>query len=166
MPQLLPPVGDERTAFLTYLDAQREGIRAAVTGLTDEQAASTPTVSSMSLAVLIKHVAAVERRWVVAGIAGRTEGLWPPDWAAEWRLDPGDTVDALLDAYQTVAEETTRIVTGVADLGQPCAMEDTADYSVRWVLFHLIEETARHAGHADILRESIDGGRNLDSPVR
>jgi uncharacterized damage-inducible protein DinB len=152
------PAPDERSQLLEYLKVQRHGLRAAVGGLTDEQARSTPTASSMSLAALLKHVTATERRWVVAAIGGRPEGIWPvEDWDAEWRLQPEDTVEQLLAEHATAAEETAVVVTQVPDLNAICPLEESDECSVRWVLLHLLEELARHAGHADLLRESIDG---------
>ncbi|MBB3676375.1 DinB family protein [Modestobacter versicolor] len=158
MPVFPESTPDEATQLLRFLDVQRQGLRAAVSGLTEEQARSTPTASSMSLAALLKHVTAVERRWVVAAIADRPEGLWPvEDWDAEWQLQPGDTVEELLAGFAAAAEETAEVVAGVPDLGAPCRQPDSAEFSVRWVLLHLVEEHARHAGHADVIREQIDG---------
>jgi uncharacterized damage-inducible protein DinB len=155
MPVFPESTPDEATLLLRFLDAQRQGLRAALSGLSEEQARSTPTASRMSLSALVKHATAVERRWVVASIAGRPEGLWPvEDWDAEWRLLPEDTVDALLAAFAAAAEETAAVVAGVPDLGAPTRQPE---FSVRWVLLHLVEEHARHAGHADVIRESIDG---------
>jgi hypothetical protein len=163
MPNLLPPVADERSALLAFLEEQRHAVRATLRGLTLQQALSTPAASDLSLAGIVKHLTAVERRWVVAGVAGRTEGLWPvADWSADWRLAPGDTVDSLLADYVKTADEIASVIASVSDLGRPCALEDCAHWSVRWVLLHLIEETARHAGHADIIRESLDGATDLD----
>ena len=151
-------VPDERGQLLAYLGLQRRALRAAVAGLTDEQARSTPTTSSMSLAALLKHVTATERRWAVATIGGRAEGIWPvEDWDAEWRLQPADTLAALLAAHAAAAAETEAVVAAVPDLSARCPDVDGAEWSVRWVLLHLVEELARHAGHADLLRESIDG---------
>jgi uncharacterized damage-inducible protein DinB len=153
------PVTDERDALLTFLDQQRASVRAAVLGLTDEQAQATPTVSSLSLGGLVKHAGRTERRWVVAGIAGQPlPGLWPiTDWDADFRLEPGETLTSVLDFYAETAAQTNQIVAGVADLGQPTALSQ--EQSVRWVLLHLIKETARHAGHADLIREALDGQR-------
>jgi len=152
------PAPDEAGQLLAYLDAQRRSLRAAVRGLTEEQARSTPTASSMSLAALVKHVIAVERRWVVASIAGRPEGLWPvEDWDAEWRLQPQDTVARLLADLVAVGEQTAAVLAEVPDLTVAVPLDGEDERSVRWVLLHLLEELARHAGHADLLRESIDG---------
>jgi uncharacterized damage-inducible protein DinB len=159
MPLFTRPVTDERDALLTFLEQQRESLRAAATDLTDEQARATPTVSSLSLGGLIKHAARTERRWAVAGIAGEElPGLWPiADWPADFRMEPGETLAELLSYYAEAAGATDRVVAGVEDLGQPQATDP--ERSVRWVLLHLIKETARHAGHADIIREALDGQR-------
>jgi hypothetical protein len=159
MPFMAPPVGNERDALLTFLGQQRSALRAAVYGLTDEQARQTPTASGLCLGGLVKHVARTERRWSVAGIAGRPlPGLWPiEDWPSDFRMDQGETIAGLLEFYAETAELTGQIVAAVDDLSQPQA--EDAERSVRWVLFHLIQETARHAGHADMLREALDGSR-------
>jgi uncharacterized damage-inducible protein DinB len=153
-------VTDERDALLAFLAKQRDGVANALRGLTDEQAARAPSASELSLGALVKHLTTCERRWVVVSIAGRVDPeLWPvTDWGAEFRLTADDTVESLLAGYAAVAEETEQIVAGVPDLGAPVLLDDpTFTRSIRWVLLHLIEETARHAGHADIIRESIDG---------
>jgi uncharacterized damage-inducible protein DinB len=153
-------VTDERDALLAFLAEQRDGVANALRGLTDEQAASMPSASELSLGSLVKHLTACERRWVVVSIAGRVDpDLWPvKDWGVEFQLTPDDTVESLLAGYAEVARETEEIVAGVPDLGVPALADDSEfQRSIRWVLLHLIEETARHAGHADIIRESIDG---------
>ena len=86
-------------------------------------------------------------------------------YVANFRLGPDETLADVLALYEEVAKETEVAIAGIADLGQPVPIpkgvpwfpDDVDAWSVRWVLLHLIEETARHAGHADILRESIDG---------
>jgi uncharacterized damage-inducible protein DinB len=159
MPFFVHPVADEREALLTFLGQQRSALCATAFGLTDEQARRTPAASPLSLGGLIKHAGRTERRWVVAGIAGRPlPGLWPiEDWPADFRMTDEETLDSLLSYYAETARLTGQIVADVSDLGQPSAVNE--EQSVRWVLFHLIQETARHAGHADIIRESLDGGR-------
>jgi uncharacterized damage-inducible protein DinB len=153
-------VTDERDALLAFLAKQREGVANALRGLSDEQAARAPSASDLSLAALVKHLTTCERRWVVISIAGHVDpDLWPvEDWKAEFQLTADDTVESLLAGYSAAAEETERIVAGVPDLGAPALLNDPSfTRSIRWVLLHLIEETARHAGHADIIRESLDG---------
>lgn len=159
MPFFAPPVADEREGLLTFLGQQRNALRAAVYGLTDEQAGETPTVSGLCLGGLVKHAARTERRWTVAGIAGQPlPGLWPvQDWPSDFRMDVGETLSGLLEYYAETAESTRQIVSQVEDLSQPQPADP--EHSVRWVLLHLIQETGRHAGHADILRESLDGSR-------
>lgn len=167
MPGTVRPVQDERDALFAYLAQQRDGIRYAVHGLTEEQAWSTPTKSALSLAGLLKHVAHMERGWVVE-TALRQQPLESVEGAeAEYHNDfvrvEGDTVAGLLAEYELVAKQTEELLRDV-DLDQPVPVpdapwfpKDVKNWSIRWVLLHLIEETARHAGHADIIREHIDG---------
>jgi uncharacterized damage-inducible protein DinB len=159
MPYFARPVTDERDALLTFLRVPRAALRAAVFGLTDEQARSRPAASALCLGGLVKHAARTERRWVVAGIAGQPlPGLWPiEDWRADFQLTEQETLDGVLAYYAETAALTAQIVSGISDLGQPSALNP--EQSARWVLFHLIQETARHAGHADIIRETLDGRR-------
>jgi hypothetical protein len=164
MPGTVRPVVDEREGLLAFLAQQRDALRIAAHGLTDEQAASRPTASALSLAGLIKHAARTERGWVVEMVAQR-ELPEPRDYEADFRLEAGETLAGVLDLYAAVAAETETIIAAIADLGQPVPVPrgvpwfpaDVEAWSVRWVLLHLIEETARHAGHADIVRESLDG---------
>ncbi|MFF5990254.1 DinB family protein [Prauserella flavalba] len=159
MPGLVGPVADEREALLGYLAQQRYVLCLAAYGLTDEQARATPTVSALSVGGLIKHVAATERGWL-GTVLGRA-----PDDGADFRMAQGETLADIITEYELVATETEEIVAGIDDLGRPVPVpegvpwfpHDVGAWSVRWVLLRVIEETARHAGHADILRESIDG---------
>jgi len=159
MPLFARPVSDERDNLLTSLAQQRDALRASVLGLTDGQARATPSASGLSLGGLIKHVDRTERRWVIAGISGQPlPGLWPiENWPEDFFMKPDETLAGLLDSYAQTALQTGRVVAGLADLGQPSAVD--SDKSVRWVLMHVVKETARHAGHADIIRESLDGER-------
>ncbi|HZU12332.1 MAG TPA: DinB family protein [Chloroflexota bacterium] len=163
MPGQVPPVADERTGLLGYLAQQRDVLRTAAYGLTDEQARETPTVSALSIGGLIKHVAATERGWIDLVLQRSQESA--DDYFANFRLQPNETLASVLRMYDEVAAETERVVNAIPDLGRPVPVppgvpwypSDVDAWSVRWVLLHLIEETARHAGHADIIRESIDG---------
>jgi uncharacterized damage-inducible protein DinB len=166
MPGTVRPIVDERDGLLAYLAQQRDALRFAVHGLPDEQAASRPTASALSLAGLIKHAARMERYWIVEIVTQRElPELRDQDYEAGFRLEAGETVAGLLEAYAAVAAETEAIIAEIADLGQPVPVprgvpwfpQDVEAWSVRWVLLHVIEETARHAGHADIIRESLDG---------
>ena len=163
MPGLVPPVADEREALLAYLAQQRHVLRIAAYGLTDEQARQTPCDSALSIGGLIKHVATVERTWIDT-ILERSTGAGD-EYFDSFRLGPDETLADVLAFQDEVAAEMERVIAGIPDLGQdvpvprgvPWYPSDVDAWSVRWVLLHVIEETARHAGHADILREAIDG---------
>ncbi|MGH3852636.1 MAG: DinB family protein [Pseudonocardiaceae bacterium] len=164
MPGLVAPAADEREGLLAYLAQQRLVLRLTAHGLTDEQAWATPTASSLSIAGLIKHVARVERGWMLT--VQRCDREWSVEnHHAGFRLESGETLAGVLEMYDQAAKETDAIIAEIADLGRPVPvpqwatsfLSDITAWSVRWVLLHLIEETARHAGHADIIRESLDG---------
>jgi uncharacterized damage-inducible protein DinB len=168
MPGNVPPVADEREGLLAFLAQQRYVLRIAAHGLTDEQARATPTTSALSLGGLIKHVAATERGWidlVVQRNRGTNDEAAEDDYHAGFRLGPDETLAGVLQFYDDVARETEDTIAAIPDLGQavpvprgvPWFPQDVDAWSVRWVLLHLIEETARHAGHADIIREALDG---------
>jgi uncharacterized damage-inducible protein DinB len=165
MPGQVPPVADERAGLLGYLAQQRYVLRLTAYGLTDEQARATPSASSLSVGGLIKHVAKTERGWIDLVVERPGEGSSEADYLADFRLGRDETLADVFARYDGVAKETESVISGIADLGQPVPVPkgvpwfpaDVDAWSVRWVLLHLIEETARHAGHADIVRESIDG---------
>ncbi|NIJ13879.1 putative damage-inducible protein DinB [Saccharomonospora amisosensis] len=160
MPGLVDPVADEREGLLDYLAQQRYVLCLAAYGLTDKQARATPTVSHLSVAGIIKHVAATERGWMNT-VLGSGHGDDPAGFA----LLEGETLADIIGEYERVATDTEDIVAAIDDLGRPVPVpgdvpwfpDDIEAWSVRWVLLHLIEETARHAGHADIIREALDG---------
>ena len=163
MPGNVRPVADEREGLLAFLAQQRYVVRMATYGLTDEQAGATPSASAFSLGGLIKHLALVERNWV-AIIEQRTRGS-VDEYMENLRLQPGETLASVLTSYEQAARQTDEVIAAIQDLGQPVPVpkgvpwfpQDVDAWSVRWVLLHLIQETARHAGHADIIRESLDG---------
>ena len=163
MPGLVPPVADERDALVKYLEHERNVLRIAAYGLTDDQARLTPTVSSLSIGGLVKHAAFVERQWIDTIL--QRDRKSQDDYIANMELGSDETLAAALDNYAAAARETDDVIDGITDLGRPVPVprdapwfpDDVDAWSVRWVLLHLIHETARHAGHADIIRESIDG---------
>jgi hypothetical protein len=159
MTGLLPAVTDERSGLLVFLEGQRRALRRSVHGLTEFQSRTVASASTLSLVTLIHHVTRVEERWTVVALAGRTAPeIWPvTDWGADFRVGPELRLTTLLDDYAAVGKQTEQLVAEFDDLGDPCVQPESAHLSVRWILLHLIEETARHAGHADIIRESIDG---------
>jgi hypothetical protein len=163
MPGQAPPVVDERDALLTFLAQQRLVLRLTAHGLTDQQARATPSASPLSVGGLIKHVSSTERNWM--DLVLERSGGSADDYVEGFKMTDDESLDEVLTGYETVAAETGAIVVGIADLSQPVPVPkgvpwypaDLDAWSVRWVLLHLITETARHAGHADIVRESIDG---------
>jgi uncharacterized damage-inducible protein DinB len=158
----------ERADLLQTLDKHRGFLRHTLRGLTDEQAAQRSTASELCLGGLIKHVTDTEARWMRFAVGG-AEAMEsePVDWLGQFRMVAGDTVAGLLDAYEAVARHTDELVTTLPDLDVahplPVApwFEPGARWSVRRVLLHLIAETSQHAGHADIIRESIDGAKTM-----
>ncbi|MFG2085016.1 MULTISPECIES: DinB family protein [unclassified Spirillospora] len=168
------PVTGERADLLAMLAKHRHFLRFTVRDLTDEQAGLRPTASELCLGGLIKHVASVERSWanfIVDGPSamGNFDDMTEEDFARradEFRMLPGETVTGVLDAYAEVARRTDELVAALPDLDatQPLPkapwFEDT-DWSARRALLHIIAETAQHAGHADIIRESLDGAKSM-----
>ena len=161
MPAHVPPHTDERQLLLGYLAQQRDGVRNAAFGLTDEQARLTPTAGSLSVGGLVKHVTQMERSWIDTMLQRRGE---PIDYEDGFRLRDDETLAAAVAELDAAGRETETAVGGLAmdapvpvPQGVPWFPDDVEAWSVRWVLLHMIEELARHAGHADVVRESIDG---------
>lgn len=177
----------ERTDLLAQLTDARAALIATTGGLDDEQAGVRPTVSELCLGGLIKHVASAEQQWLRFAVDGPAamsfelpEGVtWAdimsgaassyPQWMIEHQQEfgmrPGDTLAAILARYERVAARTEEVVAELPDLNAAFPLPEAPWHrpgevrSVRRVLTHVISETAQHAGHADILREAIDGRR-------
>lgn len=150
----------ELDALRSYLDEMRHVLVRKVGGLSEQDARRTSTVSSLSLLAIVKHSAVWERRWFQVVFAGRPD---PDGWPAvrgepdgTFALGDDDTVDSVLADYQAQIAES-RDILATNDLDARCALSDLVDENLRWVAMHMIQETARHAGHADLVRESIDG---------
>ena len=166
MPGDTPAAKGERANLLAFLEQQRNCIRLTAFGLTDEQARATPTVSTLSVGGLIKHATGAERSWIdkVAGVPQQPFDL--SGYADAFIMGPDETLQDLLDASVECGRYTEATIAGIADLSQevpvpkdvPFFQKGLDAWEVRWVLLHLVEELARHAGHADIIREHIDGG--------
>ena len=162
MPGNAPSLTDERALLLAYIAQQRDGLRFAAYGLTDAQARLTPTAGTLSIGGLIKHVAFTEAGWIDR-VAGRPESGDQAAYEDAFVLREDETLASAVARLDEVARETERVVMS-ADLDAevpvpdaPWFPDDVESWSVRWVLLHVVEEIARHAGHADIVRESIDG---------
>jgi uncharacterized damage-inducible protein DinB len=156
-------MGDEKQTLIEFLGYQREALIGKLDGLDEEQARSTPTASSLSLLSLVKHSAIWERRWFQVIVAGRRfSGEWPEGRSQEadstFQLDDRDTIDGVVADYRRQIAASHEILETL-DLDTPCDWPEMAEENLRWVAVHMIEETARHAGHADIIRETIDGTR-------
>ncbi|HTW98016.1 MAG TPA: DinB family protein [Acidimicrobiales bacterium] len=162
----------ERADLLETLGKHRYFLRFAVTGLTDEQAALHPTASELCLGGIVKHLALVERGWadfIEHGPAARA-GADPAAMeahAAGFRMEAGDSLQDLLDRYESAAQRTDALVRSLPslDASQPLPEAPWFTPGTRWtarrVLLHILAETAQHAGHADIIRESIDGQKTM-----
>jgi hypothetical protein len=157
---------DELTTLSEFLDRQRAGMVQRFTGLTADQLARTLPPSTLTLAGLIKHLAMVEDWWFQTNLLGRALGEpwasapWSEDADWEFHSAPADPPAQLLAWYTEACDRSRATVAEVGDL-DACSVvvrQPEGDYcSLRWILVHMIEETARHLGHADLLRESIDG---------
>ncbi|MFI1935606.1 DinB family protein [Streptomyces purpureus] len=154
----------EHGELLHALGEQRALLLLTVRGITDAQAAQRTTVSELTLGGIIKHLARGERVWTQVMVRGDGElpqGMLEVD---QYRMVEGETLAGLLEQYAAAAEGTERSVAAVADLGRsvplpqsPWSPPETVHWSARRILLHLIRETAHHAGHADIIREALDG---------
>jgi Protein of unknown function (DUF664) len=165
-------IGLEQQDLLETLATHRQFLRTTVAGLTDEQGAIRTTPSALTLGGLIKHVAATEAGW--ADFIGRGAAAVEMDMSeeafaareAEFRMLPGETLAGLVAGYDAVAQRTDELV-AVTDLDASHPLPEApwfkagASWSARRVVLHIIAETAQHAGHADIIRESLDGAKTM-----
>jgi uncharacterized damage-inducible protein DinB len=157
--------GDETTLLTQFLDYQRAVMVRKAEGLTKEQLNRRLGPSTLTLAGLLKHLTLVEDSWFQERMLGRdsAEPWASVDWQAtpDWEMDTaGDhEPDELVAMYEAACERSRQVVTDIGDLETVMAKANRRGekMSLRWVLIHMVEETARHAGHADFLRESIDG---------
>jgi hypothetical protein len=143
----------ERDTLVAFLDYLRESVLIKVSGLDDESLRRPLVPSGTSLLGLVKHLTMVEIVWfpfAFAGVDVRVPG---------GELDPADTTASVIDGYRAAIARSAEIVAAAADLDERCVRAASApdQMSLRWVLVHMVEETGRHAGHADILREQLDG---------
>ncbi len=163
----------ERADLLASLARHREFLRHTTRGLTDEQAAQRSTVSALCLGGLIKHVALTEQQWrrfIVEGPSAMSFDAGPEMaqmWLDMFKMTEGETLAGLLAQYDRIAAETDELVRTLPDLDashplpQAPWFEPGVSWSARRVLLHIIAETAQHAGHADIIREAIDGAKTM-----
>jgi uncharacterized damage-inducible protein DinB len=156
----VPLVGDEKAMLSAFLDRYRETILWKLEGLTREQASARLVPSATTLLGIVKHLAYVERGWFPIYFAGEPPSYpWPedePDQDIDFRVEPGDTIESISALYQQEIARSREVVDG-ASLDDLSKEQERGPRSLRWIMVHMIEETARHAGHADILRELTDG---------
>ena len=158
MPRRVPLTGDEKESLIVSLDRHRDVVLWKIGGLDDEQLRRPMTPTGTTLLGLVKHLAAVEYGWFCETF-GRVTEPWPfdeDDPDADLRVEPDEATADVVAYYgraRAAADEVIASVDvealGTSWMGEPVSM--------RWVLIHMIEETARHVGHMDILRELIDG---------
>jgi uncharacterized damage-inducible protein DinB len=180
-PSARTPLTGERGDLIESLRRHRDFLRFTVRGITDEQARLRTTVSELTLGGLIKHVADTELSWadfIVNGPAPTAGVDWesvdwsnPPPEAAAWadghRMTEAETLEELLARYAEVAARTDELVASLPDLDAahplPAApwFEPGKVWSARRTVLHIIAETAQHAGHADIIREALDGQKTM-----
>jgi uncharacterized damage-inducible protein DinB len=162
----------ERADLLAALAEARHFLRLTTRELDDEQARARTTVSALCLGGLVKHVALVEERWAAFILEGPS--AFPPVDAASmethargFQMDEDETLAALLARYESVAATTDELVRTLPDLDADHPLPEApwnppgARRSARQVLLHIVAETAQHAGHADIIREGIDGAKSM-----
>ncbi|MFJ8011607.1 DinB family protein [Streptomyces sp. NPDC096339] len=160
--------GDERGTLLLFVEDQRAALRRAAEGVTEEQAASRPTASELSLSGLVKHSAEVELNWLRMAQQKPNEHRRAPEaWHEGFRLSGDETLASALAFWDGVKEQTEAFIASVPSLDDtfplppaPWFPQD-AKVSMRWMLLHLVREFARHAGHADIIRETLDGTKAM-----
>ena len=155
---------DEREALAGFLDWQRNALIRKARGVRDADARSTPTASSLSLLGLLKHSTVWEARWFQGVVAGRPlDDGWPDaehdvQDGSDFLVGDDDTVEQWISPVRGRHRHLARR-SSQPQTSSPVARADVVDANVRFVVIHLIEETARHAGHADIIRETLDGTR-------
>jgi hypothetical protein len=166
MPGQAPFHADEHDLLLGYLAQQRQVLRLTAHGLTDDQArmpAAAP--SPLTVGGLIKHVAHVEQSWIDTVLQRDRPNAGGDEYEHGFTMGDDESLAGVFAFADAVAAETEVVVRAITDLGQavpvpqgvPWFPDDLDAWSVRWVLMHLVSETARHAGHADIVREAVDG---------
>jgi uncharacterized damage-inducible protein DinB len=163
----------ERADLVEMLDRQRMFLLQTVRDLGDEQAAERTTASELCLGGIIKHVAAVEQNWINFIQEGPTDS---PGWGDEasvqeylngFRMLPGETLAGLIEKYKEVAQRTDDLALTLPDLDASQPLPEApwhkpgSRWSARRTLLHIMAETAQHAGHADIIRESLDGAKTM-----
>jgi uncharacterized damage-inducible protein DinB len=161
-PDELVSTSRERQVLEAFLDLYRDILKRKLAGLSDEQIRQRHVSSQTTLGGLVNHLAAVEREWFQIVLAGRSKDeLGAPPQDNGWTLSSDDTAESLLAGYERACAASRQAAAGFS-------LEDCVPHprmgqvSLRWIYVHMIEESARHVGHADILREQTDGATGFD----
>ena len=158
MGKRVPFTGTEKESLVASLDRHRDAVLWKLEGLEDAQLRQPMTPSGTSMLGLVKHMASVEYGWFCDTFERPSDPVPfnPDDPDADWRIEPDDTVEAIVDYYERARAASDEVIAemDVEAMGSAWFGDSV---SMRWVLIHMIEETARHAGHMDIMRELIDG---------
>jgi hypothetical protein len=162
----VPPVTDETDAIAAFLSQQQDAFRVLLFGLTPAQAAAAPSASSLSIGGLVRHATLTQRQWLASAEAAPAAPAprgGVDDYLDGFRFDADGSLDDLLADFDAVSAAVLDAVRRL-DLDTPVPVpdapwfpQDVEAWSVRWVWWHLMEELARHAGHGDIVRETLDG---------
>ena len=155
-PQPVTPTADECELLLGYLELQRRLVVQTTNGLTEEQARWTPDGKLTPIIGLVNHLTCVEWRWIDGGLLRRVVSRSEE----EFTVGMDRTLQEVVDAYRARAEATNTAVRGAPGLDTPCVHSSLQGIDLRYVLIHLIEETAHHAGHAKSTRDMLDGWRS------
>jgi uncharacterized damage-inducible protein DinB len=171
-PQPSPPLaadelvatGTEREVLEAFLDFHREVLVRKVSGVSEQEARYRRVPSRTTLAGLVKHMIGVERGWFQRVLAQRPAEEIGPNvggGADSWELAEGDTVESLVREYRRTCEQSRQTAARFS-LDDAVPQRRLGQVSLRWIYVHMVEETARHVGHADILREQTDGATGVD----
>jgi len=158
-PVAVPTVASERAALESWLDFYRTELLVRLEGLDDEQAGRRVLPSMTTLHGLVRHLTKVEHVWFVTVLAGRDDPApfgWPRVRDGDFRLDVTDGVAADVAGYLAACERSRQIMAGLS-LDDTGVHHRFGEVDARWVMLHMIEEYAQHNGHADVIRELIDG---------
>jgi uncharacterized damage-inducible protein DinB len=164
MPGQVGLIATEQEGLLAFLAQARYTLKLTAYGLSDEQLRATPSASTLSVGGLIKHCASTEEGWL-ATMRQEPQTADFDAYVKNFSLAEGESIDEVFARYDRVASETEKTVAEIGDLdfripvdhSVPWNRKDLTHFTVRWILLHLIEETSRHNGHADIVRETVDG---------
>jgi hypothetical protein len=156
--RIVPPTGGEKESLQAALDRHRDVVLWKIEGLDDEQLRRPMTPSGTNLLGLVKHLGSVEYGWFCEPFGREVEPL-PFDEAdedADLHVEPDESTADIVDFYNRARVAADKAITEI-DLETTGTSWNGTEVSMRWVLIHMLEEVARHAGHMDIVRELIDG---------